>query len=332
MTGTVEGMVLAPWERRVFALAHEGAAGHQSAGSPGTLITPFNAGALLTAYDHCEALTARHSRSFHLATRLLPAQKRPAMHALYAFCRVSDDMVDRARGNASEELVLWRAKTLQDARPGDAALDGDPVALAWQHARLQYGVPLRYARQLLDGVARDLYQSRYQTFEELATYAYSVASTVGLMSMTITGYRGAQAIPYAVKLGVALQMTNILRDVGEDWRAGRVYLPQYEMAHFGLCEDDLAEGRVGERWRKFMRFQIGRNRRLYAEALPGIALLKADGRLAIAAAAHLYRAIVDDIEAHDYDVFSRRAHTGRARKLIELARAWHFTRRLDYKV
>lgn len=329
MSGTLEVTALAPWERRVFALAHEGEAGRPFAGIPGTLIAPFETGTLQAAYTHCAALTAKHSHSFYLATRLLPVQKRPAMHALYAFCRVSDDMVDRACGNASEELALWRAKTLQDACPGDAALDGDPVALAWQHARLRYGIPLRYARQLLDGVARDLHQNRYQTFEELATYAYGVASTVGLMSMTITGYSGTQAIPYAVKLGVALQMTNILRDVGEDWRAGRVYLPQREMAHFGLCEDDLAEGRVDERWRTFMRFQIRRNRRLYAEALPGVALLKADGRLAITAAAHLYRAILDDIEAHNYDVFNRRAHTGRARKLLELARAWYYTRRLD---
>jgi 15-cis-phytoene synthase len=180
-------------------------------------------------------------------------------------------------------------------------------------------VPARYVEQLLDGVGRDLAQQRYQTFDELAGYAYGVASTVGLMSMHIIGYAGPQAIPYAVKLGVALQLTNILRDVGEDRRAGRLYLPAEELAAFGLTEADLAAGRVDERWRRFMRYQIRRNRRLYAEAWPGIALLNRDGRLAIRAAADLYRAILADIEAHDYDVFSRRAHVSAWGKLRRLA-------------
>ena len=144
----------------------------------------------------------------------------------------------------------------------------------------------------IDGVARDLDQARYATFDDLTAYAYGVASTVGLMSMRIIGYRSAAAIPYAIKLGVALQLTNILRDVGEDWRAGRVYLPADELAAFGLSEEDVARGQVDDRWRDFMRFQIERNRRLYAEAWPGIELLNEDGRFAIAAAGDLYRRIL----------------------------------------
>ena len=126
------------------------------------------------------------------------------------------------------------------------------------------------------------------------------------MSMHIIGFAGNQAIPYAIKLGVALQMTNILRDVGEDWRAGRVYLPQDELAQYGLGEADLAAGEVTDRWRGFMRFQIERNRRLYAESLPGVGLLHQDGRFAISAAAELYQGIPDAIEHADYDVFSHR--------------------------
>lgn len=140
--------------------------------------------------------------------------------------------------------------------------------------------------------------------------------------MHIIGFSGAEAVPYAVKLGVALQITNILRDVGEDWRAGRVYLPLDELAAYGLTESDLAAGRVDGRWRAFMRFQIDRNRRLYAEAWPGIALLGKDGRLAVAAAGELYRAILDDIEAHDYDVFNRRAHVSAWGKLCRLPGIW----------
>jgi len=147
------------------------------------------------------------------------------------------------------------------------------------------------------------------------------------MAMHIIGFEGPHAVPYAVKLGVALQLTNILRDVGEDWRAGRLYLPSDELAQFGLGEEDVAAGQVDDRWRAFMRFQIGRARRLYAEAMPGIRLLAADGRFAIAAAAELYRAILDDIEAHDYNVFARRAHIGALGKLRRLPGIWWRSRR-----
>jgi phytoene synthase len=146
--------------------------------------------------------------------------------------------------------------------------------------------------------------------------------------MHIIGFAGSAAIPYAIKLGVALQLTNILRDVGEDWQAGRVYLPQEELAAFALTEADLAAGQVDARWRAFMQFQIERNRRLYAEAWPGIALLNRDGRFAIAAAAGLYQAILDDIEAHDYDVFNRRAQVSKWGKLSRLPGLWWQSRDL----
>jgi 15-cis-phytoene synthase len=196
------------------------------------------------------------------------------------------------------------------------------VAVAWTDARLRHQIPVRYAEQLIEGVAQDLQPIRYETFEELAGYAYGVASTVGLMSMHIIGYASAAAIPYAIKLGVALQLTNILRDVGEDLRNGRFYLPFDELRLFGLGEEDLRRGVVSRAWREFMRFQIERNRRLYAEAAPGIALLDRRGRFAIAAAANLYGAILTDIERHDYDVFNRRASISTGGKLRRLPGIW----------
>jgi len=188
----------------------------------------------------------------------------------------------------------------------------------------RYHIPPRYAHQLIDGVAKDILKTRYANFDELAEYSYGVASTVGLMAMHITGFdTAAAAIPYAVKLGVALQMTNILRDVGEDWRAGRVYLPQDELAAYGLTEDDFGGSLASDgRWRALMRFQIARNRRLYAESLPGVDLLHHAGRFAIAAAAELYRGILEDIEAHDYQVFCRRSHVSRWGKLRRLPGIW----------
>ncbi|HLF28481.1 MAG TPA: squalene/phytoene synthase family protein [Anaerolineae bacterium] len=301
------------WEHTLLARAYE--AWHSV-----VTVSPTRARdtALLNrAYAFCEAVTAAHSKSFDLATRLLPADKRRAMRALYAFCRVSDNIVDCPCCDAETSLAIWRQRALSSEPPRS-----DLVALAWTDTRLRYRIPQRYAEQLIDGVARDLRPIRYRVFEELAAYAYGVASTVGLMSMHIIGFSTAQAIPYAIKLGVALQLTNILRDVGEDGRAGRVYLPAEELAAYGLTEADLAAGRVDDRWRAFMRFQIERNRRLYAEAQPGIAVLNSDGRFAVAAAAELYRAILDDIEAHDYDVFNRRARVSGFGKLRRLPGIW----------
>lgn len=305
------------WERPLLERAqeafHSGYDSHQASVIDRAILT--------SAYQYCAALTAQHSRSFYLASSLLPAGKRQAMQALYAFCRIADDLVDQPGTDAATTLADWRQRALASEPPLD-----DPVALAWADARRRYRLPIRYAEQLLEGVARDLRPVRYQTFAELAAYAYGVASTVGLMSMHIVGFKDRRAIPYAVKLGVALQVTNILRDVGEDWRAGRVYLPVKELAGFELSEADLAAGRVDRRWRAFMRFQVARNRRLYAEAWPGIAWLHPDGRLAIAAAADFYAAILDDIEAHDYDVFTRRAHLSALSKLRRLPGLWRQVR------
>jgi phytoene synthase len=146
--------------------------------------------------------------------------------------------------------------------------------------------------------------------------------------MHIIGFAGSEAIPYAIKLGVALQLTNILRDIGEDWRLGRCYLPQSELAQFGITEEDIATGQVNDRWRAFMQYQIERNRRLYAETMPAIALLNADGRFAIRAAAELYQGILDDIETHDYDVFTRRAYVSTWGKLRMLPGIWWRSRRV----
>jgi phytoene synthase len=307
------------WERPLLMFAHE--ARQSMAAHAGAYAPSYDQSLLERAYAQCEAITARHSRSFFLASRFLPAAKRRALRALYAFCRITDDIVDCNDCDTQNVLARWRQPALALNPPHT-----DRVAVAWADARTRYRIPVRYAEQLIDGVARDLTQQRYQTFDELAEYAYGVASTVGLMSMHIIGFSGPEAIPYAIKLGVALQLTNILRDVAEDWRAGRVYLPAEELAAFGLREAEIAAGRVDDRWRNFMRFQIDRNRRLYAEAWPGLAMLNKDGRFAVAVAAALYRAILGDIEAHDYDTFTRRAHVSGTRKLSQLPSIWWHNR------
>ena len=207
--------------------------------------------------------------------------------------------------------------------------DNDLVAAAWADTLTRYHIPRHYALQLIDGVARDLSQSRYQTFDELATYCYGVASTVGLMSMYIVGFKSHEAVPYAIKLGVALQMTNILRDVGEDYRNGRLYLPREELAFYGIQESDIAEGRITDNWRQFMKFQIDRTRQLYAESWAGVKMLEREGQLAIGAASVFYQGILDEIEKNDYDVFTRRASLSTLGKITRIPSLWLKVRALS---
>lgn len=281
------------------------------------------------AYQYCDDVTRYHSRTFYLASALLPSEKRRAVRALYAVCRITDDIVDRSEHNEATTQA-----TLEDwyQRLTNQKSDmNHPVINAWSDTKARFGIPDVYIRQLVDGVALDIRKQRYETLESLATYAYGVASTVGLMSMLIIGYNHQDAIPYAVKLGVALQLTNILRDVGEDWRNGRIYLPQQELAAYGLSLKDLESGKLSDSWRSFMKFQIQRNRQLYAEALPGIRYLEADGRFAIAAAAELYQGILADIEQHDYDVFTRRARLNSMKKVLRLPTIWFRSTRTIYR-
>lgn len=307
------------WERRLIDLAQEALETQIAAALHGI----FDDDDLSAAYRVCEQLTKGHSRTFMMASGLLPRAKRRGARALYAFCRVCDNLVDAPQENSDprEALERWRYQVLHVQSAGD-----DPVAVAWADTRARYQIPWRYAEQLIAGVAQDLNKTRYGSFEELAEYCYGVASTVGLMAMHIIGFQDSRTIPYAVKLGVALQLTNVLRDVGEDWRNGRLYLPQEDLAAFGLDEQDVEAAVVDDRWRALMRFQLARTRQLYDEALPGVALLDSDGRFAITAAAQLYRSILDDIEANDFDVFLRRAHVTTWGKIAQLPGIWRLSR------
>ncbi|MBK6791638.1 MAG: phytoene/squalene synthase family protein [Anaerolineales bacterium] len=305
----------ANWEHQLLSLA-----GHVPHSSTRPFFSYWAGNASLRqAYKQAEVITAEHSKSFHFASGLLPEEKRSAVRALYAFCRTVDDIVDEVelKKDRDFELEYWR----NVVNTASASTD-DLVASAWADTLTRYHIPRHYALQLIDGVARDLTQSRYQTFDDLATYCYGVASTVGLMSMYIVGFKSHEAVSYAIKLGVALQMTNILRDVGEDYRNGRLYLPREELVTYGIREEDIAEGRVTDAWRQFMRFQIDRTRHLYAASWEGVKMLEREGQLAIGAASIFYMGILEDIEKHDYDVFSRRASLSAMGKVAKLPALW----------
>lgn len=272
-------------------------------------------------------MTRRHARSFYYASHSLPRGKRQAAYAVYAFCRHVDDAVDLAPDGAALAAALDRQRTLLDdlERGRAGSLPWAPAFIAvWRWAR----IPRRYLEDLLAGMAMDRGRVRLQNWAELERYCYHVAGVVGLV-MTHVFLREPEErllLP-ARDLGTAMQLTNILRDVGEDFSRDRVYLPADELAAHGVTEADLAAGRVTPAWRAFMAVQIARARDHYRRAEPGIDALPRDGtRRTVWTMREVYGGILGRIEAAGSDVFTRRARVGAAGKALLAFRAWRKSR------
>ncbi len=289
---------------------------------------------VMEAYEYCQEITRHASKTFYWGSIFLPPLKRRAIWAVYAFCRVVDDIVDESTaitdklypGHLSgskdpvRELDRWR-RTLERIYQRGGTNDG-PIQRAWSDMLEQYPVPIEPALELLQGVEMDLTQRRYASFEDLYLYCYRVAGTVGLLTGPIFGYIHDAALAHAVDLGVALQLTNILRDIGEDARNGRIYLPQDEMRHFGYNEADLLNGTINESFRALVHFQMERAEGYYMRAQPGISLLSADCRLAVGLSATLYRSILERIRLNSYNVFTKRASVPLQTKLKTASLYW----------
>jgi phytoene synthase len=256
----------------------------------------------------CAALTRSYGRTFFLASHGLPPVRRRAIHATYAFCRIADDIADEFCDPLAAAVAL-------DTWEGQLETPTHPVAVAFAAARSQYRVPVEPARDLLRGVRMDLKPCRFATWEELRRYCYHVAGTVGLLVAPILGCQDEDALPHAVELGIAMQLTNILRDVGEDARRGRLYLPLDELATFGCDPEAVLRGRTSGRFRDLLAFQVARARGLYADARRGFPALSPSGRLTTLAASELYATILTAIEENDNDVFGARAYVPNGRKL-----------------
>ncbi|MEA5499128.1 phytoene synthase [Limnoraphis robusta Tam1] len=279
------------------------------------------------SYELCRQITAEYSKTFYMGTQLMPEAKRRAIWAIYVWCRRTDELVDgpMASSTTAETLDHWE-KHLESLFAGHP-IDDEDVALV--DTLSQYPLDIQPFRDMIAGQRMDLYRSRYETFEELKLYCYRVAGTVGLMSMAVMGVAQPdyQApwdhelgfdIPTeeAIALGIANQLTNILRDVGEDARRGRIYLPLEELALFNYTQEDLLKGVVDDRWRELMRFQIQRARKFYTLAERGIRALSPDIRWPVWSALLLYSKILDEIERNRYDVFTRRAYVPTQRKMF----------------
>ncbi|GAC1444647.1 MAG: phytoene synthase [Vulcanimicrobiaceae bacterium] len=261
---------------------------------------------LRIAYQTCREITRVASKTFFLASLFLAPEKRRAVWAVYAFCRTADDLVDTTRP-AAERLsrIDELEQKLLAAVSGSAA---EPIFAAYADASRRFDIPLEPALALLRGARMDVTVRRYATYTELCDYCYHVASTVGLLVSPILGYASPEALEYGIMLGRAMQLTNILRDVGEDALMGRIYLPAEDLARFGYAEDEVFESVVDARFVALMEFQIARVRSIYLEAEPGIAMLSPESRYTVRLALSLYRRILRAIELNEYNVFTRRAY------------------------
>jgi len=266
----------------------------------------------------CRRITREYARTFYFASACLPRATRAHAYAIYGFCRWADNGVDDAKGRAEAADRLAEVRSALDlAYSGGEA---PPGLLAFRRTVRERAIPRHLFDDLLDGMEMDLDIARYADFAALDRYCYRVAGVVGLMMTHVFGYRSRICWPNALALGTAMQLTNILRDVAEDYALGRVYLPQDELARFGVAEADLAEKKVDDHFRGLMRFQIDRARRYYAQADAGIPWLLGDsGRLTVRVMGRAYAGILGAIERQGYDVFHARARVSTPRKLATLA-------------
>ena len=256
------------------------------------------------AFEHARRITAYYSKSFYFSARMLPSEQRWATYALYGFCRYCDNLIDTPRQRTKSELLKEIQFVAEELRIAyDTGESEHPVIRAFILVAKSYGIPIAYPLDLLKGVAMDIQRTRYKTFDDLSLFCYRAAAVVGLMMTHVLGYKDDRAFDYAKQLGIAMQLTNILRDIKEDKEMGRIYLPQIEWVQFGVSERDILEEKMTPQLKSLIKYQVERADRYYAEAIPGISLLKTESQYAIYSAAKIYRGILRKIEAHDYNPF-----------------------------
>ncbi|CAH9138939.1 unnamed protein product [Cuscuta epithymum] len=290
------------------------------------IVLPRNLDLLSEAYDRCGEICAEYAKTFYLGTLLMTPERRRAIWAIYVWCRRTDELVDGPNAShiTPSALDRWEDR-LEDVFKGRPF---DMLDSALSDTVSRFAVDIQPFRDMIEGMRMDLHKSRYNNFDELYLYCYYVAGTVGLMSVPIMGIapesKATTESVYnaALALGIANQLTNILRDVGEDAKRGRVYLPQDELAQAGLCDDDIFVGKVTDKWRSFMKKQIQRARKFFDEAERGVTDLSSASRWPVWASLLLYRKILDEIEANDYNNFTRRAYVSKPKKLLSLPIAY----------
>ena len=282
------------------------------------------------AYEICRKETQQWAKTFYLGTLLLPPEKRKAIWAIYVWCRRTDEIMDsveastKSQDELSDNLDEWEENT-KNVFKGNIKSELDSVLLDTIE---KYPQSIQPYLDMIDGQRMDLNKFRYKDFDELKLYCYRVAGTVGLMTQNVMGIDSAytsapwSAMPdpseAAIALGIANQLTNILRDVGEDRQRGRIYLPQEDIEKFNYSEEELLQGKINKQWKALMNFQLTRAREWFQKSEDGIKWLSSDARWPVWTSLRLYRGILDSIERLDYDVFNNRAFVKNSVKALEI--------------
>lgn len=294
------------------------------------------------AYQVCRAVTKTHAKTFYAASHFIPRDKRDACYAVYAFCRYVDDLIDVAmeQGDLSREDAValiehWRSDVASLYDPSATRSTTDPayrdraaVLRAWEHTLQHYHIPRNLPNELIEGVLMDTTISRFQTFDQLKEYCYKVASVVGLMTSEIFGYKSADALPRAVDLGIAMQLTNIIRDVKEDAVRGRIYLAQEDMLLFGVSEQDVLDHVFSPELKALIIEYVRRADAYYASSDSGVSLLSPDSMLTVLLMSRNYQKILREVEKMDCNIFERRASTTLFTKILAIPSAFVESRRL----
>lgn len=283
--------------------------------------------ALRESYKECKRLNSLHGKTYYLATLLLPKSKRPHVHALYGFARYADEIVDDLTSTLTHQekvdaLQRWSEQLLQDISNGRS---NDHVGRALVDTVQRFNIPISYFEAFLHSMAMDLTVTQYETYDDLLEYVYGSAAVIGLQMVQVLGTvegKTSEALVPAEKLGIAFQLANFIRDVGEDLERGRVYLPMAELRSYGVSRGMLERRSLTPQIIEALKFQIGRVRDLQNEANLGISLLSPDSQACIRAASELYCGIVDEVEKIDYQVFTTRAKTSTWRRARVALPAW----------
>ena len=268
--------------------------------------------ALRESYERCRRVNAAHGKTYYLATLLLPPAKRPYVHALYGLARYADELVDDLDAPDPAALLTWGKRLLDDLALGDST---DPIGRAAVHTARTWDIPIAHFEVFLASMRMDITRTSYATYADLEQYMQGSAAAIGLQMLPLLEPIHEDATTYARRLGEAFQMSNFIRDVAEDLRRDRVYLPQEDLDAFGVHTADLAPGSVKSRVRELLRFEVARTRAIYRAAAPGIGLLHPSSRDCISTAFRLYSGILDEVANADYQVLHRRVSVPVRRRL-----------------
>lgn len=269
-----------------------------------------------------ESITKQFGTSYYFATRFLPSDLRQATYALYSFFRIPDEIVDNSKQDNSENILLemdeWSAMW-------ELAYSGQstkyPILDLTAKVFKKYNIPYQYSTDFLDAMKQDVYTKRYNTYKDLQGYMYGSASVVGLIMSYVIGFNNIKALDYAPYLGEAMQLTNFIRDVGEDYKErGRIYLPQEDMNRYYVKETDIRDHQVSDNFIELIKFEVRRARTLYKKSDEGIKYLNKRGRFAVIMASRMYEAILDKVEQNQYDVLNKRARTSKREKIYILGK------------